>query len=77
MLLIGGRNSTVNEEHDMNTNTLDAADGQTFADVQESAVRNAGSSAAQKLTVFLLWAAVSVPLIWGVMKAWEEVQPMF
>jgi hypothetical protein len=77
MLLVGGRNRTVNEEQDMNTNTLDATDGSNFADTQASAVQNARSPAAPKLTLFLLWAAVSVPLVWGVMKAWQEVQPMF
>jgi hypothetical protein len=77
MLLVGGRNRTVNEEQDMNTNTLDATDGPTFADIQESAVQNARSPATPKLSLFLLWAAISVPLIWGVMKAWQEVQPMF
>jgi hypothetical protein len=77
MLLVGGRNWTVNEEQDMNTNTLDATDGQTFDDVQESAVQNAGSSAGRKVSLLLLWAAVGLPLIWGVLKAWEEVRPMF
>jgi hypothetical protein len=61
----------------MNTNTLDATEGQTFDHVQESALQNAGSPAARKVSLFVLWAAVGLPLIWGVLKAWEEVQPMF
>ncbi len=61
----------------MNTNTLNVTDRPTFTETQESAQQDVGSSAAQKITFVLVWAAVSVPLIWGVMKAWEEVQGMF
>ena len=61
----------------MNTNSLNVTDQQTFSKPQESAQQHVGSSATQKITFVLVWAAVSVPLIWGVMKAWQEVQGMF
>jgi ABC-type sulfate transport system permease subunit len=61
----------------MNTNTFDARDGQAFDTAQESAVQNTGSSAAEKLALILVWLAVSVPLIWGVMKAWDEAKNIF
>jgi ABC-type sulfate transport system permease subunit len=61
----------------MNTNTFDARDGQALDTVQESAVQNTGSSAAEKLALILIWLAVSVPLIWGVMKAWDEAKNIF
>jgi ABC-type sulfate transport system permease subunit len=61
----------------MNTNTFDARDGQAFDTVQESAVQNTGSSAAEKLALILVWLAVSVPLIWGVMNAWDEAKNIF
>jgi hypothetical protein len=61
----------------MNTNTLEVAAARTFDDVRESAVRNTGSSSAQRITFYLIWAAVSLPLIWGVLKAWDEAQLMF
>jgi ABC-type sulfate transport system permease subunit len=61
----------------MNTNTFDARDEQAFDTVQESAVQNTGSSATEKLVLILVWLAVSVPLIWGVMKAWDEAKNIF
>ena len=59
----------------MNTNTMNPADEQTFSTVQESAVQNSGKL--EKVTFYLVWLAVSVPMIWGVLKAWDEVQAMF
>jgi hypothetical protein len=66
----------------MNTHTLDVTTPQTFDNVQESVDRTvdnatARSSTAQKISFLLVWAAVAVPLVWGVLKAWEEVQLMF
>jgi hypothetical protein len=77
MLLVGGRNWAVNEEMDMNTNTLEVTGANTFGDVRETAVQNAGSTFGQKLAFLMVWAAVSVPLIWGVMKAWDEAKHIF
>ncbi len=77
MLLVGGRNCTVTEEMDMNTNTLEVTRANTFGDVPEPAAQNPGSTSAQKLVFFMVWVAVSVPLIWGVMKAWDEAKHIF
>jgi hypothetical protein len=62
---------------DMNTNTLDVTGANTFGDVRETAVQNAGSTFGQKLVFLMVWAAVSLPLIWGVMKAWDEAKHIF
>jgi hypothetical protein len=77
MLLIGGRNWAVNEELDMNTNTFEVTGGQAFHAVEETAVQNEGSTFTQKLVFALVWLAVSVPLIWGVMNAWDEAKNIF
>lgn len=66
----------------MNTHTLDVTTPQTFDNALESGDRTvenstARSSIAQKMYFLLVWAAVAVPLAWGVLKAWDEVQLMF
>jgi len=66
----------------MNTHTLDVTTPQTFDKAQKSVDRTvdnatARSSTAQKISFLVVWAAVAVPLVWGVLKAWEEVQLMF
>jgi hypothetical protein len=61
----------------MNTNTFEVTGGQTFHAVEDTAVRNEGSSFAQKLVLALVWLAVSLPLIWGVMNAWDEAKNIF
>jgi hypothetical protein len=61
----------------MNTNTMNPADGETYSTVQESAVQNSGSRTLQKVTFYLVWLAVSIPMIWGVLKALDEVQAGF
>ncbi|HEX3395995.1 MAG TPA: hypothetical protein VHS76_04780 [Steroidobacteraceae bacterium] len=38
---------------------------------EQSAVRNVGSGASM-LKLVVLWLAVSIPLLWGVMKALQE-----
>jgi hypothetical protein len=58
----------------LNTNTLNATTQSTYGEVRESAVQNTGNSWARKLTFLALWLSVSLPLIWGVTKAWEDVQ---
>ena len=35
------------------------------------------SSASSKINTLLLWVVVCLPLIWGVMKTWDEVKLMF
>jgi len=61
----------------MNTNTFEVTGGQTFHAAEDTAVQNEGSSFAQKLVLALLWLAVGLPLIWGVMNAWDEAKNIF
>jgi hypothetical protein len=42
----------------------------------QSAVQNT-KSAASTLKLILVWLAVSIPMLWGVMKALENVQTIF
>jgi hypothetical protein len=55
-------------------NTLDGTAGAALS--EQPAVQNA-KSAASTLKLVLLWLAVSIPMLWGIMKALEEVQPLF
>jgi hypothetical protein len=51
-------------------NTLDGAAGAHLS--EQSAVQNA-KGAGSTLKLVLVWLAVSIPMLWGVMKALEEV----
>ncbi|HEY6619275.1 MAG TPA: hypothetical protein VIY68_07010 [Steroidobacteraceae bacterium] len=55
-------------------NTLDGAEGAPLS--QPSAVQNT-KSAASTLKLVLLWLAVGIPMLWGILKALEDVQPLF
>ena len=55
-------------------NTLDSAAG--APSIEQSAVQNTQSAAA-KLKLVLLWLAVGIPMLWGMMKALENVQTIF
>ncbi len=55
-------------------NTLNGAADAPLSD--QSAVQNA-KSAASTLKLVLLWLAVSIPMLWGIMKALEDVQTLF
>jgi hypothetical protein len=59
---------------DIMENTIDAAD-ESPSRGGRSAVQNAGSTNALKLG--LLWLVVGLPLLWGVMKALEDVGNLF
>jgi hypothetical protein len=50
-------------------NTLDGAAGAHSGD--ESAVQNAKGAGSLKLV--LVWLAVGIPMLWGMMKALEDV----
>ena len=52
-------------------NTLHGAAGAPLA--EQSAVQNA-KGAASTLKLVLVWLAVSVPMLWGIMKALEDVR---
>jgi hypothetical protein len=54
--------------------TLNSAADTALSD--QSAVQNA-KSAASTLKLVLVWLAVSLPMLWGILKALEEVQPLF
>jgi hypothetical protein len=51
-------------------NTLDDTAGAPFSN--ESAVQNT-KSAASTLKLLLVWLAVGIPMLWGMMKAMEDV----
>ena len=55
-------------------NTLEAAADASLA--EQSAVQNSKSAAAT-LKLILVWLAVSIPMLWGIMKALENVQTIF
>jgi len=43
---------------------------------EQSAVQN-GKSVASTLKLVLVWLAVSMPMLWGIMKALEDVRHLF
>jgi hypothetical protein len=51
-------------------NTLDGAAGARLS--EQSAVQNA-KGAASTLKLVLVWLAVSIPMLWGMMKALKDV----
>jgi hypothetical protein len=53
-------------------NTMHAAVGGTLSS-ERPAVQNTSGSAA-KIKLLLLWLAVGLPLLWGVVKQLEEVR---
>lgn len=55
-------------------NTLNGAAGAALRG--QSAVQNA-KSAASTLKLVLVWLAVSIPMFWGILKAVEDVLPLF
>jgi len=59
---------------DIVENTIEAAD-RSRSRGERSAVQNATSTSALKLG--LLWLVVGLPLLWGVMKALEDVGNLF
>jgi hypothetical protein len=50
--------------------TLNGAAGASFSD--QSAVQNS-KSAATTIKLVLVWLAVGIPMLWGMMKALEDV----
>jgi hypothetical protein len=57
----------------MENTLLGAADASL---AEQSAVQNT-KSAASTLKLVLIWLAVSIPMLWGIMKALENVQTIF
>jgi hypothetical protein len=55
-------------------NTLQGAAGAPLA--EQSAVQNA-KSAVSTFKLVLVWLAVSIPMLWGIMKALEDVRYLF
>jgi hypothetical protein len=64
-----------NESGDIMENTVDTADG-SRSRAERSAVQNATTSTST-LKLVLLWLVVGLPLLWGVMKALEDVGKLF
>jgi hypothetical protein len=58
---------------DIMENTLDSAAGAALS--ERSAVQNAKNAVSLKLV--LVWLAVSIPMLWGILKALENVQTIF
>jgi hypothetical protein len=54
-------------------NTLEGATGESL--IEKPAVQNA-ESASSTLKLVLLWLAVGIPMLWGIMKALEDVQSL-
>jgi hypothetical protein len=54
-------------------NTLDSVDASLS---EQSALQNARGAAAT-LKLVLVWLAVSIPMLWGGMKALENVRTIF
>jgi len=52
-------------------NTMRGAAGASLSRDSESAVQNTARSGA-KLKLALLWLAVGLPMIWGIIKALED-----
>jgi hypothetical protein len=52
-------------------NTVTGTAGESQSRGERSALQNTSSSSTLKLV--LLWLAVGIPLLWGVMKALEDV----
>jgi hypothetical protein len=63
------------ESGDIMENTVDTADG-SRSRAERSAVQNATTSTST-LKLVLLWLVVGLPLLWGVMKALEDVGKLF
>jgi hypothetical protein len=55
-------------------NTLKGAAGAPLS--EQSAVQN-DESATSTLKLVLVWLAVCIPMLWGIMKALEEAQLLF
>jgi hypothetical protein len=54
-------------------NTMHGTAGESLSQGEQSAVQNT-NSAASTIKLLLLWLAVGLPLLWGVMKQLEEVR---
>jgi hypothetical protein len=55
-------------------NTLEGAAGASLS--EQSAAQN-DESAASTLKLVLVWLAVGIPMLWGILKALEDVQSLF
>jgi len=55
-------------------NTLDGAAG---ASLSEPSAEQNTKSTGSRLKLVVLWLAVGIPMLWGILKALEEVRPLF
>jgi hypothetical protein len=57
--------------------TMIAATPPSLAPVAKTAVQNSHKSAIKSANMWILWAVVAIPMLWGVSKALEEVKFLF
>ena len=53
-------------------NTLRGDAGASLSPGKESAVQNAAAPATGKLKLLMLWLAVGLPIVWGIIKTLED-----
>jgi hypothetical protein len=58
-------------------NTITGTAEQTLSQPEPAAARAGRKSANQTVKLLLIWAVVGAPMVWGVMKALEEVKYLF
>jgi hypothetical protein len=74
--LLGMNEQIGSQSGDIMENTITADADVSRPQAARSAVQNASTSTST-LKLVLLWLAVGLPLLWGVMKALEDVGNLF
>jgi hypothetical protein len=49
----------------------------TMSSGSQTAVRNSSKATAAKAKFLLVWLAVSIPMLWGIAKALDDVRNLF
>jgi hypothetical protein len=57
--------------------TMTAATSPSLDPVAKTAVQNSHKSAIKSVNMWMLWAAVAIPMLWGILKALQEVNFLF
>jgi hypothetical protein len=57
--------------------TMSAATSPSLDSGAKTAVQNSRNSSVKSASLWILWAAVAIPMLWGVLKALEEVKFLF
>jgi hypothetical protein len=74
MYPVGTQSGDIMETGDIMENTLAGAAGASGS--EQPAVQNEKNVVAT-LTFVLLWIAVAIPMLWGIMKALDNVETLF